>query len=89
MRSGAREVDACLEDTVGIAGNGRSAGPISKIRHVLKRTTYLGMNGLAVVNSMLGRSVWCSKWAVLKIEYAAPSCWIGVSRRVKMEACDN
>ena len=54
VRSGAGEVNACLEGTVGVAGDGRSAGPVSRRRCVLDRTAYLGMNGLAVVNSMVG-----------------------------------
>ena len=48
------EVYACLECTVMVTDNGGSAGYVSTRQRVLERATYLGTNGLAVVNSIVG-----------------------------------
>ena len=52
--SGTGEVNACLEGTVMVTDDGGSAGYVSTRQRVLERSTYLGMNGLAVVNSIVG-----------------------------------
>ena len=52
--SSAGEVNACLEGTVGVTDDGGSASYVKVLDIFCCWGAYLGTNGLAVVNSMVG-----------------------------------